>query len=93
VRLRDYGASVQLFWTDPANGRTSFMVTGGRPGEQLRPMGQVGPTTTSFNLNGLNPELDYCFAVVAVYSSTQFATSPQSCTSRTKSGAGSAKPR
>ena len=85
VRLRDYGASVQLFWSDPANGRTSFMITGGRPGEQLKPMGQVGPTTTAFNLNGLNPELDYCFAIVAVYSTSQFATSPQSCTSRTKS--------
>ncbi|UQU62889.1 tetratricopeptide repeat protein [Couchioplanes caeruleus] len=85
VRVRDYGASVQLFWADPANGRTSFMITGGHPGEQLKPMGQVGPTTTSFNLNGLNPELDYCFAVVAVYSTSQFATSPQACTSRTRS--------
>ncbi|MEV4703397.1 tetratricopeptide repeat protein [Actinoplanes sp. NPDC049316] len=85
VRLRDYGASVQVFWSDPANGRTSFLITGGHPGEQLKPMGQVGPTTTSFNLNGLNPDLEYCFAVVAVYSTSQFATSPQSCTSRTRS--------
>ncbi|MEV4639653.1 tetratricopeptide repeat protein [Actinoplanes sp. NPDC049548] len=83
VRLRDYGSSVQVFWSDPANGRTSFMITGGRPGEQLKPMGQVGPTTTSFDLNGLNADLDYCFAVVAVYSTSQFASSPQACTSRT----------
>jgi hypothetical protein len=82
VRMRDYGSSVKLFWSDPANGRASFVVTGGRPGEQLRPMGQVGPTTTSFDLNGLNAELDYCFAIVAVYSTTQFSTSPQTCTSR-----------
>ncbi|WP_199515507.1 tetratricopeptide repeat protein [Nucisporomicrobium flavum] len=93
VRVRDYGASVQLFWSDPANGRTSFLITGGRPGEQLKPMGQVGPTTTSFNLNGLNPDLDYCFAVVAVYSTSQFATSPQSCTSRTRSDPSPGKSR
>jgi hypothetical protein len=84
VRMRDYGSSVRLSWADPANGRTSFVITGGRPGEQLAPMGQVGPTTTSFNLNGLNPDLDYCFAIVAVYSTSQFSTSPQTCTSRSR---------
>jgi hypothetical protein len=82
VRMRDYGSSVKLFWADPANGRVSFVITGGRPGEQLRPMGQVGPTTTTFDLNGLNADLDYCFAVVAVYTTSQFSTSPQTCTSR-----------
>ena len=88
VRMRDYGSSVKLSWVDPANGRASFVVTGGRPGEQLRPMGQVGPTSTSFDLNGLNADLDYCFAIVAVYSTSQFSTSPQLCTSRLpKSGA------
>jgi len=88
VRMRDYGSSVKLSWADPANGRASFVVTGGRPGEQLRPMGQVGPTSTSFDLNGLNADLDYCFAIVAVYTTSQFSTSPQLCTSRSpKSGA------
>ncbi|MFI7545229.1 tetratricopeptide repeat protein [Actinoplanes sp. NPDC049599] len=82
VRMRDYGSSVKLFWADPANGRASFVITGGRPGEQLRPMGQVGPTTTTFDLNGLNADLDYCFAIVAVYTTSQFSTSPQTCTSR-----------
>ncbi|GAA3346789.1 hypothetical protein GCM10020358_59130 [Amorphoplanes nipponensis] len=90
VRMRDYGSSVKLFWADPANGRASFVITGGRPGEQLRPMGQVGPTTTTFNLNGLNADLDYCFAVVAVYTTSQFSTSPQTCTSR--SGPSSSSP-
>ncbi|MBB4765140.1 tetratricopeptide repeat protein [Amorphoplanes digitatis] len=84
VRMRDYGSSVRLFWSDPANGRASFVVTGSQTGEQLRPMGNVGPGTTSFDLNGLNADLDYCFAIVAVYSTTQFSTSPQTCTSRSK---------
>jgi hypothetical protein len=82
VRMRDYGSSVKLFWADPANGRVSFVITGARVGEQLRPMGHVGPTTTTFDLNGLNADLDYCFAVVAVYTTSQFSTSPQTCTSR-----------
>lgn len=89
VRLRDYGASVQLFWSDPANGRASFMITGAQSGSQLRPMGEVGPATTSFDLNGLNEKLDYCFAIVAVYGSSQFSTSPQTCTRRDQADPGS----
>jgi hypothetical protein len=84
VQLRDSGSSVRVSWNDPANGTTSFIVSGGHPGEVLKPMGQVSPGQTSFELNGLNPELDYCFAVVAVYSAKEFASSPQACTSRTK---------
>jgi hypothetical protein len=82
VRMRDYRSSVKLFWADPANGKASFVITGGRPGGQLSAMGQVGPTTTTFDLNGLNADLDYCFAIVAVYTTSQFSTSPQICTSR-----------
>jgi hypothetical protein len=33
-------------------------------------------------MSGLNASLNYCFAVVAVYSGNRFATSPQACTSR-----------
>ena len=84
VQLRDSGSSVRVSWSDPANGTTSFIVSGGHPGEVLKPMGQVSPGQTSFELNGLNPELDYCFAVVAVYSTKDFASSPQACTSRAK---------
>jgi hypothetical protein len=84
VRLRDSGTSVLVSWRDPANGTTSFIVSGGRLGEVLEPMGQVSPGQTSFPLYGLNPDLDYCFAVVAVYSAKDLASSPQACTSRTK---------
>jgi len=87
VRLRDKGSSVQLTWSDPANGTTSFIISGGHPGEVLKPMGQVSPGQTAFGLNGLNPDLDYCFAVVAVYSTKDFSSSPQACTSRAKASA------
>jgi hypothetical protein len=74
------GSSVDITWSDPASGTTTFVVSGGHPGEVLKPMGQVSPGVTSLTLHGLNPELDYCFTVVAVYSSNEFATSPQVCT-------------
>jgi Tetratricopeptide repeat len=82
VRLRDAGSSVQVSWTDPANGTTSFIVSMGHPGEVLKPQAQVGPGRTYLRLDGLNAELDYCFAVVAVYGARDFAGSPQACTSR-----------
>lgn len=90
VRLSDRGATVEMSWTDPTGGSVSFIVTGGRPGELLKSMGQVGPGKTSLELFGLNPELDYCFAVVAVYSANTFSPSPQSCTAR--KGAASVSP-
>jgi hypothetical protein len=82
VRLIDKGSSVEVTWSDPANGKVTFLVTMGRPGELLKPTGQVGPGQTSYQLNGLNAKLDYCFAVVAVYRTDKVSVSPQSCTSR-----------
>ncbi|MEU8819364.1 hypothetical protein [Actinoplanes sp. NPDC048796] len=82
VRLRDGGASIIVSWTDPSAGSVSFMVTMGRPGQELKPVSTLGPGQTSFEMSGLNGELNYCFAVVAVYRDNQFATSPQACTSR-----------
>ena len=84
LRVRDFGTSVEVSWSDPGVGKTSFIITGGHPGEVLKPMGEVGPGETSYKLQGLNDQLDYCFAVLAVYSTTEFASSAQSCTSRPK---------
>jgi hypothetical protein len=84
VRVRDFGTSVEVSWSDPGEGKTSFIVVGGHPGEVLKPMGEVGPGETLYKLQGLNDQLDYCFAVLAVYSTTEFASSAQSCTSRPK---------
>jgi hypothetical protein len=82
VRVRDFGSAIQVTWSDPGEGKTSFLITGGHPGEVLKPMGEVGPGVTRYDLQGLNDQLDYCFAVVAVYGADQFASSPQTCTSR-----------
>ncbi|MET0415044.1 MAG: fibronectin type III domain-containing protein [Actinoplanes sp.] len=82
VQLRDSGSGIEVRWQDPSEGTVSFMVTMGHPGEELKPITTLGPGQTSYELGGLNPSLNYCFAVIAVYRSDQFATSPQSCTSR-----------
>ncbi|WP_127502309.1 fibronectin type III domain-containing protein [Actinoplanes solisilvae] len=82
VRLSDRGSAIGVSWKDPTAGTVSFMVIMGRPGVELKPAGTLGPGQTSFEMSGLNPSLDYCFAVVAVYQRDRFATSPQTCTRR-----------
>ncbi len=82
VELDDQGSTVHVNWADPTDGRNGFMVTMAREGQQLRPVSQVGPGKTTTYVAGLNPDLEYCFAVVAVYSTNQFASSKQVCTER-----------
>ncbi|TDO37179.1 fibronectin type III domain-containing protein [Paractinoplanes brasiliensis] len=82
VTLVDKGTSIEVKWSDPTGGTVSFMVIMGRPGLELKPAGTLVPGRTSFEMGGLNATLNYCFAVVAVYSGNKFATSPQACTAR-----------
>jgi hypothetical protein len=83
LRLQDNGTAVTVTWTDPTAGTVPFIVAGGRAGQTLGAMATVNPGQTSFTINGLNPRLDYCFTVLAVYSTDRYATSGQVCTSRT----------
>jgi hypothetical protein len=82
VQLADNAGTITVTWTDPAEGKTTFVIEMGRPGEVMRAVGHVGPGETSFRMEGLNDKLDYCFVVAAVYSANKFAPSPQACTSR-----------
>lgn len=82
VRIVDKGASIKVSWVDPTSGTVSFLVAMGHPGEQLKPVTTLGPGQTSYEVSALNPGLNYCFAVVAVYRNNQFATSQQACTDR-----------
>jgi hypothetical protein len=89
VQLRDRGAEIEITWKDPTSGTVSFMIVMAHPGEELKPMATLGPGKTSYRAGGLSTQLNYCFAVVAVYKANQFATSPQSCTSRPSADPGS----
>ncbi|MET3424767.1 hypothetical protein BJ973_003979 [Actinoplanes tereljensis] len=82
VVLKDSGARIVVSWKDPTQGSVSFLVAMGHPGEQLKPVTTLGPGQTSYEISSLNPTLNYCFAVVAVYRNNQFATSQQACTNR-----------
>jgi hypothetical protein len=86
VHLRDGGVSVTLTWTDPASGRIPFVVAGGRAGEQSRAFQTLPAGSTAYTVNGLNPGLDYCFTVVAVYTTNEVATSALVCTQRGATG-------
>jgi fibronectin type III domain protein len=82
VKIVDNGSSIKINWQDPTEGTVSFLVAMGHPGEQLKPVTTLGPGQTSYEVSALNPSLNYCFAVVAVYRNNQFATSQQACTDR-----------
>jgi len=82
LKLRDDGDTVTLTWTDPSGGTVPFFVEAGQAGAQLRIMGQLKPGETTYPVAGLNPRLDYCFTVVAVYSATLVAPSDLVCTQR-----------
>lgn len=82
LSLRDDLTSVTLTWTDPSGGAVPFVVAAGQAGQQLGPKDQVEPGRTSYTLNGLSAGVDYCFTVLAVYSTETFTTSGQVCTDR-----------
>ncbi|MCX4471307.1 fibronectin type III domain-containing protein [Micromonospora sp. NBC_01655] len=83
LKLRDDSSTITLTWTDPSSGAVPFMVAGGRTGQKLGVLATVDPGQTSYTVNGLNSRVDYCFTVLAVYSTDAFATSGQVCTART----------
>jgi hypothetical protein len=82
VNLRDNGDSVTLTWKDPDAGTLPFIVSGGRAGEQSHPYPPLPAGQTTFTINGLNASVDYCFTVVAVYTTDEFAPSNLVCTRR-----------
>ncbi|MER5702779.1 fibronectin type III domain-containing protein [Micromonospora sp. NPDC002296] len=82
LKLRDDSSTISLTWTDPSSGAVPFMVAGGRTGQKLGVLATVDPGQTSYTVNGLNSRVDYCFTVLAVYSTDAFATSGQVCTAR-----------
>jgi hypothetical protein len=88
VVMKDDGYSVTLSWLDPSAGSVPFLVTGGRVGEPPTPVASVAPGHTTQTLYGLNPKYDYCYTVAAVWSTDLVQPSPQVCTKRASTAAG-----
>ncbi|MFE9205418.1 hypothetical protein [Micromonospora sp. NPDC007230] len=82
LRLQDEATTITVTWTDPTDGGVPFVVAGGRAGQKLGVMATVDPGETRYTVNGLSAKLDYCFTVLAVYSTDTYATSGQVCTDR-----------
>jgi hypothetical protein len=82
VKLRDDGNSITLTWTDPSDGTVPFFVEVGKPGAQLQLYNTLPRGETTYRVVGLNPRLDYCFSVIAVYGTDAVAPSNLVCTQR-----------
>lgn len=82
VKLRDNGDHATVTWTDPTNGGVPFIINGGYPGQQSHTYATVPAGTTSYTVNALNVNLDYCFVVIAVYTVDDLVTSDLVCTRR-----------
>ncbi|SBT43675.1 hypothetical protein GA0070611_2415 [Micromonospora auratinigra] len=82
LKLRDDGTRITVTWTDPSQGTVPFMVAGGQAGRTLQPLITMEAGSTSYTVNGMSTKLNYCFTVLAVYSTDTVATSGQVCTDR-----------
>src|SRR2546423_1361616 len=83
VKVTDDGTSVTLTWTDPSTGTVPFFIEVGKPGAQLQLYSTLPQGETRYQVVGLNPRLDYCFSVIAVYGTNVVAPSNLVCTKRT----------
>lgn len=86
VRLTDNGASVTVSWTDPTDGAVPFLVTAAPVGGPPLPLRNVARGTSSVTYTGLDPRVNYCFVVAAVYAVDRVTTAPRTCTARPRSG-------
>ncbi|MEU7872000.1 tetratricopeptide repeat protein [Dactylosporangium sp. NPDC049140] len=81
LQLRDDKTSVTLTWKDPTKGTVPFIVAGGTEGA-VRELQGLPAGTTKYTINGLNPKLEYCFTVAAVYGTQDVQLSDLACTKR-----------
>ncbi|MDT0300744.1 protein kinase domain-containing protein [Streptomonospora wellingtoniae] len=87
VEIRDGTISVTLSWTDSTGGAATHHVVGGPVGAgEDAGMASVSAGETSVEITGLNPDVEYCFRVVAVQSIDLSAASQEVCTDRASRG-------
>jgi hypothetical protein len=80
--VQDDRVAVTLAFADQSGGKAAFYVVGGPVGLQPTTLAEAARGSTSVRINAVNPEVDYCFVVVAVLSVVEVAASVQVCTSR-----------
>ncbi|MEH1127396.1 protein kinase domain-containing protein [Micromonospora sp. CPCC 206061] len=82
VQLADERFAVTLSWRDVSEGSAIVYVVGGPRGKTPSTMASAARGATSVRVVGVNPEVDYCFRLVAAFSVDEVATSDESCTAR-----------
>jgi serine/threonine protein kinase len=82
VRLVDNGTSVTLTWKDPTPGTVQFIIRGQPVQGSPLPLRNAGAGTTTITYAGLDRATNYCFVVVAVYTTETVAPASPVCTTR-----------
>lgn len=66
LELEDERIAVTLTWRDGSAGEASFTVIGGPVDADPSVFGSTPPGRTTLRIQGLNPQVEYCFRVLAV---------------------------
>jgi len=80
--VNDERVAVTLVLADRSEGKAAFYVVGGPIGGQPTTLAEAPRGAASVRVNAVNPEVEYCFVVVAVLSVDEVAPSAQVCTNR-----------
>ena len=81
VQVHRERGSIVVTWIDASAGSATYVVTGGKSGEDLRLLAQLpAGSPTRYVAAGFQPHVAYCFQVSAVYSVSQFGVAPAVCT-------------
>ncbi|MBV2365743.1 protein kinase domain-containing protein [Streptomonospora nanhaiensis] len=83
VALRDGNITVALSWEQGSGEEAVHYVVGGPTGGEESTMASVPAGENRVEITGLNPDVEYCFRVVAVQSTEVSAASERVCTERT----------
>jgi hypothetical protein len=83
LRIVDRQIAVALTWEDASDGGAAHYVVGGPRGRAPTRLAEAAAGTAKAEISGLNPTVDYCFAVVAVLTIDQVAATRPVCTTRT----------
>lgn len=80
VEIRDGTISATLTWT--AATEAPHYIVGAPDGSAPQTMAHAAPGTSTTEVTGLNPGVDYCFRVVAVHAADALSHSEEVCTER-----------
>ena len=86
VQLTDRGAALLVSWTAPAEGAGPTVVALSRAGADATVVATLPPETHEYQIEHLDPQVDYCVIVAAVYSGEPASAATTACTRRTTTG-------